>query len=178
MQRLRIILTPLIFYPTLAWNVLLGRILRLRNWWDGVDERLILGALPFRRDVPKLAASGVTGVVNTCREYSGPISDYEDFQIEQFYMPTVDFTHPRFEDVCQAVSFIERKLAEGGKVYVHCKAGRARSATVAMCWMIKHYQITAQEAQQRLQLKRPHINPHLYERPVVLEYEKQFLSLV
>lgn len=164
-----------IFYPTLGWNLLLGKLLKLRNWWDAVDDHIILGALPFSSDVPTLAAAGVTGVVNTCEEYAGPENEYQRFGIEQFRMPTVDFTHPSFEDVCRAVEFIQRHANQQGKIYVHCKAGRARSATVVMCWLIKSQQLSAEKVQQLLNAKRPHINPHIHRRPVVREFENRYL---
>ena len=164
-----------VFYPTLFWNMMLGRWLKIRNWWDEISPNVILGAFPFSRDVSKLAAAGVTGVVNTCEEYCGPVSEYDKYGIEQFRMPTVDYTHPEFEDVCKAVEFIESRAERDEKVYIHCKAGRARSGTVAICWLIKEQQISAVEAQRRLIEKRPHVNRHLATRPVVVRFEGEFL---
>jgi atypical dual specificity phosphatase len=161
-----------IYYPTLLWNVSLGRWLKLRNWWDAIDEHVILGAVPFPRDVPELAKLGVTGVVNTCEEYCGPINEYQQFGIEQFHMPTIDFTHPSDDDITTAISFIQKHVEAGNKVYVHCKAGRGRSATVAICWLMKSQAISAAEAQQVLNKARPHVNQHLTERPVVKRFEQ------
>lgn len=72
----------LLFWPTLLWNMLLGRVLRVRHWWDRVDDHVILGALPLSRDVPRLAAEGVRAVVNTCEEYAGPVDAYARAGIE------------------------------------------------------------------------------------------------
>jgi atypical dual specificity phosphatase len=165
-----------LFYPTLCWNMLLGRWLKKRNWWDRIDPQVILGALPLSKDIPYLAAEGVGAVVNTCEEYRGPLTEYEKFGINEFYMPTVDFTHPEFDDVCRAVEFIDAQIAKGKTVYIHCKAGRGRSATVAICWLIKSRQITAEQAQACLTEKRPHVNQFLVERPVVQRFEKTFLQ--
>ncbi len=121
-----------VFYPTLAWNYTLARILRVRNWWDRIDPNVIVGAYPFARDVSGLQAEGVRAVVNTCEEYEGPQVEYEKHGIEQFHMPTTDFTHPRLEDVTRAVEFVQQHVEAGDTVYIHCKAGRARSATVAL----------------------------------------------
>ena len=163
----------LVFYPTLAWNVLLGRVLKVRNWWDPIDDYLVLGARPFASDVPALAELGVKGVVNTCEEYAGPVDQYKQYGLDQFHMPTIDFTHPSYEDVCAAVKFIETHVERNEKVYVHCKAGRARSATVAICWLMKSKNMSAAEAQQLLLEKRPHVNAHLTERPVVQKFEAE-----
>lgn len=35
------------FYPTLVYNILMEKI-SSRNWYDRIDETVILGALPFR----------------------------------------------------------------------------------------------------------------------------------
>lgn len=160
----------LVFLPTLVWNMLLGRWLKVRNWWDRIDETLIVGALPFEKDVPAMAAAGVTCVVNTCAEYGGPVQAYEASGIRQLRVPTIDFTHPSLDSVNQAVAFIEQQTRDGGTVYVHCKAGRARSATVAMCWLIQHRNMTPEQAQALLLEKRPHVNPHVYNRPVVRQF--------
>lgn len=40
-------LARLLFYPTLAYNVVMEKV-SLRRWFDRVDETVILGALPFR----------------------------------------------------------------------------------------------------------------------------------
>lgn len=154
----------------------LGRWLKVRNWWDEVDDDIVLGAFPFASDVDELAKIGVKAVVNTCEEYAGPVEEYEKHGIEQFRMPTVDFTHPSLEDVTAAVAFIESHVAKGHRVYIHCKAGRARSATVAICWLIKSRQVSKEEGQQILNSARPHINQRLGERPVVIEFEERKLS--
>jgi atypical dual specificity phosphatase len=166
----------LFFLPTLGWNLLLGRVLATRHWWDEIDPTVWLGALPFRSDVKKLAQVGVTAVVNTCEEYAGPVAEYEKFGIRQLRIPTVDFTHPTLADVEKAVEFIENQRRNGGKVYVHCKAGRGRSATVVACWLIAAKGLNRQQAQRLLSERRPHVNPRIGDRPVVKEFESRWLS--
>ena len=85
----------LVWLPTLWWNYLLGRVFRVRRWWDRIDPHVIVGAYPFARDVAGLYTEGVRGVVNTCEEYHGPSLHYEAAGIEQLRIPTTDFTHPR-----------------------------------------------------------------------------------
>ena len=159
-----------LFVPTYLWNRFNCDIVKRRNWWDRVDDNVIVGALPHSRDVPMWAGVNVTGVVNTCEEYGGPVKAYQQAGIEQFRMPTIDFTHPLIDDVERAVEFISRHAESGGTVYVHCKAGRARSATVACCWLIEARRMSASEAQATLLQYRRHVNPHLPERPVVQEF--------
>ena len=161
----------IVFWPTLGWNFLLGRVLGLRNWWDHIDSHVIVGAYPFSRDVASLRGEGVAAVVNTCEEYSGPVRQYAQHGIEQLHIPTTDFTHPRLADVEAAVEFIQKYKLQNDTVYIHCKAGRARSATIAMCWLIKYRDMSAQEAQLHLLECRPHVNRRLISRPVVREFQ-------
>jgi len=166
-----------VFYPTLAWNCLLGRVLKVRNWWDHVDSNVIVGAYPFARDVQAMSRDGVSAVVNTCEEYAGPVEQYSQFGIEQLRIPTTDFTHPKLEDVQRAVEFVQEHVQRGGTVYIHCKAGRARSATVALCWLLKYRHMDLQEAQKHLLRSRSHINPRLTQRPVVIQFSQALESL-
>jgi atypical dual specificity phosphatase len=162
-----------LYYPTLWMNVLLGRWLKIRNWWDEVDESCILGAVPMGGDPKLLRELGVTGVVNMCEEYPGPVDEYQRLGIEQLWLPTTDFQHPTPEMVQRGAEFIQRHKESGGRVYVHCKAGRARSATVVLWWLVRFGGMTPQQAQQKLLAVRPHVHPWVYRRRVIKDLVKQ-----
>ncbi|TWU46354.1 hypothetical protein Poly51_57500 [Rubripirellula tenax] len=168
--KLRRLYARSVFYPTLCWNYTLARYLNRRNWWDAIDTNVIVGAYPFSRDVQAMYDAGVRAVVNTCEEYDGPQAEYQRLNIQQLHIPTTDFTHPRLEDVERAVEFVQQHAQAGKTVYIHCKAGRARSATVAICWLMKYRGVSADDAQKTLLAARPHINPRLTQRPVVKQF--------
>uniref|UniRef100_A0A0D9WM04 Dual specificity protein phosphatase DSP8 n=1 Tax=Leersia perrieri TaxID=77586 RepID=A0A0D9WM04_9ORYZ len=52
-----------LFYPTLLYNVVRSKVQAEFRWWDEVDQFILLGAVPFRRDVPRLQKLGVYGVI-------------------------------------------------------------------------------------------------------------------
>ena len=89
-------------------------------------------------------------------------------------MPTIDFTHPVYDDVQGAVDFMMEQIEQGKTVYVHCKAGRARSATVVLCWLIQAKGMSAAAGQQLLLERRPHVNPRLPSRKVVQQFEEMY----
>jgi len=166
----------LVYWPTLGWNVLLGRALKVRAWWSRVDDHVLLGAVPFRSDVDLLHVEGVVGVINTCHEYGGPCDEYERVGIVQLHLPTIDFTPPTLEDVERGVDFIRRHAEIGRTVYVHCKAGRARSATIVACWLIASRGIDPEEAQRILLEHRPFVLPRIAQRQVVQDFHANCIA--
>ena len=82
----------------------------LNRLFTQITDEVYLGSLPFSTDVLTLSNAGVTGVVNMCEEYSGPLEQYTQMGIEQCYCPTVDMTAPTLEDLSRAVIFINQHL--------------------------------------------------------------------
>lgn len=159
------------FYPTLLWTILLGRVLKLRNWWDEVDDCVILGAIPFYSDVRSLREMGVKCIINLCAESKGPVALYEKYNIDYYALPTTDFTCPNIENIEKGVSIIQKYKNQ--KVYVHCKAGRGRSATIVYCWLVCCRKYSLEHAMELLIFKRPQVNRKLYKREIVKKYIEQ-----
>jgi len=173
---LRRVIVRLVFYPTLWWNQILNRLLPSRRWWDRVDQYVILGALPVSRVLPSFQAEAVRGVINMCEEFAGPLSAYERMGIRQLHLPTIDFSPPALKDIERGVAFIEEHAARKETVYVHCKAGRGRSATVVLCWLMKSQDLSPEEAQQALLRIRPHIASSLYRRASVTAFREKLTA--
>ncbi len=102
---------------------------------------MILGCAPMAilGHPQALFNAGVRGVVNMCCEYSGPEAAYKEVGIKQLRLPSVDHFEPSVEYMQEAVKFIESYKKRNEKVYVHCKAGHGRAASIALCWMIYEY---------------------------------------
>jgi atypical dual specificity phosphatase len=162
----------LLFIPSLIYNLVLERLLPSRHWWDEVEDHVLLGALPLPWLVDDMAAAGVRAVVNTCAEYGGPTAGYARHSIEQLRTPMLDFTPPTLESIERAVEFVETHRRRGDTVYIHCKAGRGRSATVALCWLVAYRGLTPERAQVYLESVRPHINRTLWRRDVVRQFAR------
>lgn len=50
------------FYPTLLYNVLMEKA-TARNWYDRIDENVILGALPFRSQANDVSIVSKTVII-------------------------------------------------------------------------------------------------------------------
>ncbi|CAL7951269.1 unnamed protein product [Xylocopa violacea] len=139
------------FYPTLCYNILMEKITS-RNWYDRIDETVILGALPFR---------------------SMTKQEWQRCNVEFLQLSVTDiFESPCQEKLQLGVKFINKfrnlptklnnshstdKTYNSGSVYVHCKAGRTRSATLVGCYLMMKNQWSPEEAVAYMQQKRPHI---------------------
>ncbi|KAL3537061.1 hypothetical protein ACH5RR_000427 [Cinchona calisaya] len=149
-----------LFYPTLLYNVVRNQIQSEFHWWDRVDEFVLLGAVPFPADVPRLKALGVCGVVTLNEPYETLIATslYHDHEIDHLVIPTRDYLFaPALDDICQAVDFIHGNASCGKTTYVHCKAGRGRSTTVVLCYLVKHKDMTPKAAFEHVRSIRPRV---------------------
>lgn len=83
---------------------------------------------------------GVGLVINMCRESGGPQSAYHHHEIEQLRCSTADMTEPKYERVLyvveQAHEWANDPRNEGKKLFIHCKGGRGRAVTMAVCYML------------------------------------------
>lgn len=155
------------FYPSVAINFLLCR---LGIWapWHWVDEHVLLGAIPTRGDIRRLHELGIQSIVNMCEEFAGHEAEMAGLNIRQLRLPTLDYHFPSEAHLLSGLAFIREEVAAGRKVYVHCKAGRGRAATMALCHVMATQRISPGEAFARIRAIRPHLTRHLDRRPPVL----------
>ncbi|XP_037992828.1 phosphatidylglycerophosphatase and protein-tyrosine phosphatase 1 isoform X2 [Motacilla alba alba] len=128
----------LLFYPSLLYTVARARLPGSRRpWFHRIDEVVLLGALPLRGRIRR---------------------EWEAMGVEQLRLSTVDLTGvPTLENLHKGVEFILRHRAHGNSVYVHCKAGRSRSATMVAAYLIQLHHWSPQEAIEAIAKIRPHI---------------------
>jgi len=148
------------FYPTLMYNIVMARVSN-RRWYDRIDNKVILGALPFRNMLDTLKKENVRGIVSMNESYELTLFSHDkkgwnQHGIEFLQLPTRDI----FETPCQrklkeGVDFIER--TKEGTVYVHCKAGRTRSATLVACYLMQQNRWTPEQAVAHMRHCREHI---------------------
>ncbi|KAK8587858.1 hypothetical protein V6N13_086824 [Hibiscus sabdariffa] len=162
-----------LFYPTLLYNVVRNKIQSEFRWWDRVDEFILLGAVPFPADVPRLKDLDVSGVVTLNEPYETlvPTSLYHAHDIDHLVIPTRDYLFaPSFADICQAVSFIHENASVGKTTYVHCKAGRGRSTTIVLCYLVEHRHMTPDAAYEYVRSIRPRVLLAPAQQQAVQEY--------
>ncbi|XP_058221705.1 phosphatidylglycerophosphate phosphatase PTPMT2 [Rhododendron vialii] len=168
-----------LFYPTLLYNVVRNKIQSEFRWWDRVDEFILLGAVPFPADVPCLKELGVSGIVtlNEPHETLVPTSLYHNYNMDHLVIPTRDYLFaPSYGDIFQAVNFIHEKASSGEMTYVHCKAGRGRSTTIVLCYLVEHRQMTPDAAYDFVRSIRPRVQLASSQWQAVQDYYIQIME--
>lgn len=85
----------------------------------------------------------IRGVVSMNEDYelrllSNSAKEWKKYGVEFLQLSTTDiFETPCQEKLIKGVDFIYKYKELGGSVYVHCKAGRTRSATLVGCYLMK-----------------------------------------
>jgi len=155
------------FLPTLAYNVAMERV-STRRWWDRIDKNVILGALPFRSEYTKQLVKNekIGGVVSMNEDYelqlfSFQTPGWEHLDVKFLQLSTTDiFEAPDQTKLAKGVEFINKFLPIDQSVYVHCKAGRTRSATLVGCYLMNANNWTPEQAVDYMKDRRPHILLH------------------
>jgi len=84
----------------------------------------------------------------------------KEFGLKMLNIPTPDYTPSSPRDLARAVKWVKEALATqdgtngSSRVYVHCNAGRGRSATLVLCLMISLRDMTCEAAFEELSSQR------------------------
>lgn len=82
-----------------------------------------------------------------------------------------DAAVPTPERMRAVLDAIDRELAAGGCVYLHCWGGRGRTGTVVACWLIRHGYADRETALARLQTLTEPAARHFRPTPDTTEQE-------
>ncbi|XP_044729995.1 phosphatidylglycerophosphatase and protein-tyrosine phosphatase 1 isoform X2 [Chrysoperla carnea] len=169
------------FFPSLVYNVFMEKV-TARQWYNRIDENVILGALPFPTMTKQLIEEeNVRGVISMNENYelwlSNNAQKWNEHNVEFLQLATTDiFESPNQEKLKAGVEFINKfvqrnkTLDRPETVYVHCKAGRTRSATLVGCYLMKRYGWGPEQAIEHMFHKRPHILLHKAQRMALNDF--------
>ena len=101
--------------------------------WSVVARNVWIGRQLNEREALTAAKQGVTAVLDLTSEFSEAGAF---LSLPYLNLPILDLTAPTPGQLRLALDFINRHRA-AGVVYVHCKVGYSRSATVVGSWLIE-----------------------------------------
>jgi atypical dual specificity phosphatase len=150
----------------------------LTHGFSDVYDRLIVGAVPSdASDVRQIAMMGVTRVLNLVedREYRPGARQrvegaLEDADIVEQRLSSEDYGGLSGDLLDKASSVVNAWLDEGQVVYLHCRAGWQRSATVAGAVLSVREQIDPDSALRQIQARKPTAQPLPHQREDLLAW--------
>uniref|UniRef100_A0A8C0YZA4 Phosphatidylglycerophosphatase and protein-tyrosine phosphatase 1 n=1 Tax=Canis lupus familiaris TaxID=9615 RepID=A0A8C0YZA4_CANLF len=171
-------LARVLFYPTLLYTLFRGKVpgRAHRDWYHRIDPTVLLGALPLRNMTRRLVQDeNVRGVITMNEEYEtrflcNSSKEWKKVGVEQLRLSTVDMTGvPTLANLQKGVQFALKYQSLGQSVYVHCKAGRSRSATMVYNW-------SPEEAVRAITKIRSHIHIRSGQLEVLKEFHKEITA--
>ncbi|KAG0479761.1 hypothetical protein HPP92_010619 [Vanilla planifolia] len=134
-----------------------------------IEDGLFLGSVGVARNNDGLKRLNITHVLIVAKSLEPAFpNDFVYKKIE--VLDTADTNIKEHFDEC--FDFIEESRQKGGGVLVHCFAGRSRSVTVIIAYLMKKYQMSLSQAFAHVKSKRPQMTPNSGFMVQLLNYEK------
>ena len=133
-----------------------------RDYAVVIPEKLLFGNVIMSRSLEKLAAEGITAIVNLIKYRSddteGP---YFTDRLKVFHCPVEDLPMTGIDWVHAPAAFVDEELSTGGRVYIHCSQGISRAATFALFDLMTRRSMSLRDAFSFLRSVRPVICPSI-----------------
>lgn len=156
---------------------------------DGKKSRLFLGAIPRYkehireiRERANLLEKDPIAFYTLNRPFERRWAGLDQLEktesIISHKYPTTDFTAPLFEDVIRGVRDLEKEANAVKVRYVHCKAGRGRSAMMAAAYLMHickkaGIDVTPLQVEDYLKSKRERISMNPEQKELLARFEKE-----
>ncbi len=122
--------------------------------YSQITPLIYVGPQHGRRGLHKLERIGITGLINLRSEFDDAAHGLAP--VPYCHLPTANDAAPTTEHLVRGMSFIDKVVSEGGKVYIHCAGGVGRAPTMAAAYFIAHGW-SLDEAINLIRGKRPFI---------------------
>ncbi|OIS98661.1 PREDICTED: dual specificity protein phosphatase 1-like [Nicotiana attenuata] len=146
-----------------------------------IEEGLYLGSFGAANNKDALKSLNITHILTIARDLNPSypnefvykvltVHDRVDVNISHYVEECFDFIE-------KAKGKIEEAKGQGGGVLVHCFAGKSRSATIVIAYLMKKHGMSLSEAFQLVKSKRPVISPNAGFMIQLQNYDKTLKDL-
>lgn len=136
------------------WRKIYGAIARKPTNFSWVIEGMLAGSgMPTsREEMDWVRENGIKAVLTLTEE---PLPEQWLNNIDYLHVPTVNSSAPDIEDIEKAVDFIDKNLKNNKSVMVHCAAGKGRTGTILVAYMMKFRGMNVKGAIEEIRSLRP-----------------------
>jgi len=138
------------------------------NW---VTKNIALGTEFQEYEIPYLVNSGFGAVLDLRAEACTEARKLRGFGLVYKRIPVMDNCAPSLNQYLEGIVFLDSNINNGDKVYVHCKEGRGRSATMVIAYLIKSGMAPI-DAYQLVKERREEANPTLIQVYSLKQFER------
>jgi protein tyrosine phosphatase (PTP) superfamily phosphohydrolase (DUF442 family) len=136
-----------------------------------ITPHLAVGGRIRTGDIARLAATGVTRVVDTRAEHKDDEQALAKEGIELLYLPTPDTYPLGLEELERGATWIDVQVGAGHKVLVHCEHGVGRSVLLAAAALVESG-LSAHEAIDLIKRRRWQAAPNHRQMKRLQEFER------
>ncbi|PWZ54810.1 Dual specificity protein phosphatase 1 [Zea mays] len=122
-----------------------------------IKQGLYLGSVGAAFNKDALKSLNITHILIVAKSLD-PVfpAEFNYKKIEVLDIPDTDLL--KHSDEC--FGFIDEAISSGGNVLVHCFAGRSRSVTIVVAYLMKKHQMSLESALSLVRSKRPQVAPN------------------
>lgn len=120
-----------------------------------LTDSFYIGGQPGLGGLKKLQGWGVTAVVSMRRHTPSRMPS----GMKLLHLPTTDHAPIALQDLQKGIAFIDQQIEAGGKVYVHCRMGEGRAASMAIAYLVAQGMFL-NDAVHFIKQRRVFINPN------------------
>ena len=155
-----------------------------------MTPHVLLGSVPLkglRHDRVLVREAQVTDVLAIMEPFElgattlvgSPVAadDWKKVDVSFHYLSSPDFTPPAMSILHQGADTIHEVAKREGKIYVHCKSGIGRSASLVLAYLVKHKKMRADDAHAAVARQRSYIiSKSSWQWTNLLAFEKEVVE--
>lgn len=152
------------------------------EWWSKIEPyNLYLGGLPLndQNHLEQIKSLGVSRVISIVENFE--LEDgwwHQPVKHAEWVIHNIGVKQISVADLCpltskeieEGIETLTRFLDEGHTVYIHCKAGVGRSASIVVAFVMKQHQLSLEDALAFVKERRWQIHLNSAQRKAVADY--------
>ncbi len=157
-----------------------------KKQWHQIEPNIYLGGLPLRNfsHLEKLEKAGVKTMISMVQDWeykktaiighpASKEATEEKFTVH--YLTTPDKTQVSQEDLNRGADLIHEHVTANMPIYIHCKMGKGRSASLVAAYYIKYQYMNVELAVAKMKAIRP-ININGIQLEALRQFEQTIIS--